>query len=850
MQKQGFSGFKMRSLIGSGSGAVRAGYTPNTKPSFESNSYENIAKIKLTAERMVKDQASVKTDLEMAHAKLKRATEQIQTLETKLQHAINENAKLKVKQTEDAKLWLGLDSKLSSTNTMCDQLMETLKQLASQTQQAEKDQKHYEEMFQQYSKAMDDLKNSLNVVNTRLEHSQTEINDGKQKMLQMKNEKEEMEKDLKEKLQATDIVIQRKDSDLKHLEETVESNKTQLQDLDSQLRKMELELKLKEDVCTSLGVAIEALGREKADLCLQREDLSLKLEKSHAEYSHLERSLVVLRDNTIQLERENKTIETNVSDLLSSYKKYYQLVQEEKRLITESTNSKIDGIQKMYIQSREENNGLNVQIKELNGKIADLEKMQEFSMVQHAEECQLAEEKIKIMQLEVKNLGSEKVELEKTNSELQEKVKHLTEASAEAESHVQQLLQKISDFELDTNDKQDKIRTVLEEKAKEIESFTCEVTKRDQKLEELESEMGQLKVYLDEEKQLHLASVESEKQLEEKILKIQASLTTTEAELTEAKRQYDMMLEVKQLELSKHLKDLCQKNDQAINEIRKNYESEKVEIVNMEKAKADKLLKELESKYEEKLTQNKADAQENLIRVREENITTISKLQQEFNEKELSIRTHHKEELHRLELHAENELRDRLSALRKEHEIQMKSLKMQHEDDYGKLQEELELQKSKEEKQRALLQLQWKVMGDNQQGEQEEYSASSKRRELLGRRQSQRSLISPEAKRKDSSLPTILPSPITSIMRKERKMTQKEYEVEVGSGRSTKRKKTRNSAVFEETNGGTQKSAFSKPPRQSQAPSMAGGTQKRSAIGDLFSEGSLNPYADDPYAFD
>lgn len=29
-------------------------------------------------------------------------------------------------------------------------------------------------------------------------------------MVQMKNEKEEMEKDLKEKLQATDIVIQRK----------------------------------------------------------------------------------------------------------------------------------------------------------------------------------------------------------------------------------------------------------------------------------------------------------------------------------------------------------------------------------------------------------------------------------------------------------------------------------------------------------------------------------------------------------------------------------------------------------------------------------------------------------------
>lgn len=29
-----------------------------------------------------------------------------------------------------------------------------------------------------------------------------------------------------------------------------------------------------------------------------------------------------------------------------------------------------------------------------------------------------------------------------------------------------------------------------------------------------------------------------------------------------------------------------------------------------------------------------------------------------------------------------------------------------------------------------------------------------------------------------------------------------------------------------------------------------GGHQNPSKLGDLFSEGSLNPYADDPYAFD
>lgn len=69
------------------------------------------------------------------HVKLRRATEQINIIEGKLQQALNENAKLKVKQTEDSKLWQGLDSKLSSTKTLCDQLTETLQQLASQTEQ-------------------------------------------------------------------------------------------------------------------------------------------------------------------------------------------------------------------------------------------------------------------------------------------------------------------------------------------------------------------------------------------------------------------------------------------------------------------------------------------------------------------------------------------------------------------------------------------------------------------------------------------------------------------------------------------------------------------------------------------
>ena len=94
---------------------------------------------------------------------------------------MNENAKLKVKQNEDSKLWQGLDSKISSTKTLCDQLTETLQQLASQTEQgnvhgdiyfihllfwsdwwnntltAEEDKKFFEEMLGKNSKALDEF---------------------------------------------------------------------------------------------------------------------------------------------------------------------------------------------------------------------------------------------------------------------------------------------------------------------------------------------------------------------------------------------------------------------------------------------------------------------------------------------------------------------------------------------------------------------------------------------------------------------------------------------------------------------------------------------------------------------
>jgi synaptonemal complex protein 1 len=53
----------------------------------------------------------------------------------------------------------------------------------------------------------------------------------------------------------------------------------------------------------------------------------------------------------------------------------------------------------------------------------------------------------------------------------------------------------------------------------------------------------------------------------------QASLTAAESQLTKAKKQHDMLLESKQLELSRHLKEISQRNDEVLSFIITFYES-------------------------------------------------------------------------------------------------------------------------------------------------------------------------------------------------------------------------------------------------------------------------------------
>ncbi|XP_006652351.1 synaptonemal complex protein ZEP1 [Oryza brachyantha] len=869
MQKLGFSGLRglegFRSLAGT---TLTAGKAPNPKPSADigGSTYGSFANLKITAEKMVKEQASVKTDLEMTHNKLRRATEQINLLESKLQQAINENAKLKVKQTEDSKLWQGLDSKVSSTNTLCNQLTETLQQLASQTERAEEDKRLFEEILGKNSKALEEFNCLLHDSSKKLECAEQKIISGKQEMLRIKQEKEEMDQSYKEQIYASDTAIKEKDSLIKQLEASVEENKARMLYLDSRLQCMEQELKLKEDVCICLNENLASTESEKNDLQIRNEGYNLEVKKLCKDNKELNELLSGFMAKVTELDKEHTSMSSDVSRLISSFERYDGKVQEEKILIIQSAKDKFEHLQSQYVHLISENNSLQTEIKELMSRIIELQKTQEIVMVQHVEECQIAEDKIRRLESEAEISASNISQLEKAASDLEGRVQKLLEDSRSAESHKQELIQKILRLESDNQELLGQVQSVLDEKSNDKESLQGEIAKRDQQVEALENQVNQLRSIIDEKEQLYTCAVEREKNLEEQKLQVQASLAATESQLTEAKKRYDTMLEGKKIELSKHLKELSLKNDQAINEIRRKYELEKVEIINTEKEKAEKLIKEMENKCNEKISENKQDSDMYMMNLKEEHGAMVARIQQDNEHKESTLRAYHKEELQRIQSHAENELRERLSSLRKDHEIQIKSLTIQHEEDCQKLQDELELQKSKEEKQRALLQLQWKVMGENQQVDQEvnskkEYSVSSiKRRDPYIRKEHQLQLVShDETKRKDVNLSGIIQSPISNILRKvekgtqdipkHRKVTHHEYEVETANGRITKRRKTKSTVMFGEPN--TQKSLHNTADTDhTKVRKVVSGSHPHPAnIGELFSEGSLNPYAEDPYAF-
>ncbi|CAL9216019.1 unnamed protein product [Arabidopsis halleri] len=278
---------------------------------------------------------------------------------------------------------------------------------------------------------------------------------------------------------------------------------------------------------------------------------------------------------------------------------------------------------------------------------------------------------------------------------------------------------KLSSLEMESKEKYEKRQADAQKQFEELEALQKESESHELQADLLAKEVNQLQAVIEEKGHLIHQCNENEKKLNQQIIKDKELLSTAETKLVEAQKQYDLMLESKLLELSRHLKELSQRNDQAINDIRRKYDVEKQEIISSEKDKVEKTIKELSTKYDKELSDCKEESKRQLLTIQEEHASLILSIREEHESKELNLKAKYDQELRQNQIQAENELKERITALKSEHDVQLKAFKCQYEDDCKKLQEELDLQRKKEEKQRALVQLQWKVMSDNPPEEQE-----------------------------------------------------------------------------------------------------------------------------------
>ncbi|EPS72075.1 hypothetical protein M569_02689, partial [Genlisea aurea] len=501
---------KVRSLNGSSSASASSKMLSSSLfSSSDASSSGSFANLKFTAEKLVREQASSKADLDIAKSKVKRLTEQIHILEEKLQVAFNENSKLKVKQNEDEKLWKGLESKFSSTKKHCDQLIETLNQLNIQVQQAEKDKAFIEDKLHSTSEVLGGLQKHINSLSSRLESSENTIKTRDKELVELGLAKEKAVAYFNgEQIKAVSLIEEKADGIIKRLEEDAAENKMVMDDLLSELEKLHLDIKVKQDDLLSLNVLKEKLERENKELLASQGDLTSRHEIALKDIKNLECFVELLVKKLIELENQSLEFSEKMKQLISFYDSCLELAQNEKDLVSTRAGQKFELLQNDCARLISENKSMQLINHELNSRVLDLQKEQEFSMVQHAEECRLADEKIRKLESDAEVLFSRNTGMQELIVKLEDNLRIASENSALSDKKMQDLMLKHSKLERETID----LRTDIMKKQGEIDQLLNEGQKSEEKIESLEKKLNDSEIALQEGKLIIVELTNREKQ--------------------------------------------------------------------------------------------------------------------------------------------------------------------------------------------------------------------------------------------------------------------------------------------------------------------------------------------------
>ncbi|CAH8391351.1 unnamed protein product [Eruca vesicaria subsp. sativa] len=240
----------------------------------ESEPRDSVSSPKFTAEKFVKEQASMKSDLRLARSKLTKSLDQILAFKEKLQNAFDENAK----PAHGERMKSFGEGWSPSTKSLCDQLTETLKHLASQIQQAVKDKERFEFKFSTSVDAINSLKQQMKDLSVKLSASEENIKSQEKELEELQLEKGQKEKSYQNEQCRTSSFSNEKDAMIKNSEATIAKEKLNIENLNFQIEKVRLELASKEAEGKYIVGVKEKLEQENMNIQLTADNLSEYIE--------------------------------------------------------------------------------------------------------------------------------------------------------------------------------------------------------------------------------------------------------------------------------------------------------------------------------------------------------------------------------------------------------------------------------------------------------------------------------------------------------------------------------------------------------------------------------------------
>lgn len=216
---------------------------------------------------------------------------------------------------------------------------------------------------------------------------------------------------------------------IKQLEEAVAGEKMASERLSSKMQELHLGMRVKEEELLEIRNSKEMLEKEIMDLSSSKLCLSNRLEVALNEIKRLEDMINMLIVRLRELDSQSLAYSEKFVQLNASFDACLRLAQHEKELAVQCVQQKFDQTHDQCLIVTSERNSLQLHNDELHAKVLELQKEQEFVMVQHADECRLAEEKVRNLESEAETLLSKQNEMQAMISTLEENAKTSLENS-------------------------------------------------------------------------------------------------------------------------------------------------------------------------------------------------------------------------------------------------------------------------------------------------------------------------------------------------------------------------------------------------------------------------------------